>query len=256
MKATILNPICSLLDILLPQSWKQAVPVLVYHSISEHSSRITIAPDVFERQMAWLAQHGYSTIHPSEIMTPSTTKRIVITFDDGFGDNAAIAKPILDQYDFVATVFVSTDLIGKNSDHATRAKDQGRPMLTAEQIQVRAQGGWTIANHFASHRKLDTLSQGEVVEEYQLAATRLSELVDSPDPTIVCYPHNRFSDMVIETIQAQGATRGFVGKRGMVRQQENQFTLPRIEILSHMTMRDFALTLHPSFHFLRSLFGR
>lgn len=43
-------------------------------------------------------------------------KAVVITFDDGFADNLYNAKPLLDQFDIPATVFVTTGHIGEERE--------------------------------------------------------------------------------------------------------------------------------------------
>ena len=70
-----------------------AIPILMYHSISEAHERVhpyyrvNTSPKVFADQMRFLATEGYRTIGLNELTDKaSDSKRVVITFDDGYSD--------------------------------------------------------------------------------------------------------------------------------------------------------------------------
>ena len=66
------------------------VPVLNYHQIEEKDGNpLTLWPDQFEAQMAYLSSEGYTTITIDEMMdafengTPLPEKPVIITCDAG-----------------------------------------------------------------------------------------------------------------------------------------------------------------------------
>jgi peptidoglycan/xylan/chitin deacetylase (PgdA/CDA1 family) len=92
--------------------------VLLYHHVDPNDA---IKPEVFDWQMKYLQQHGYSVISLGELVQGMKgewdlpRKSIVITFDDGFLNTWVYAYPILKKYRFKATLFMITGLAGNPS---------------------------------------------------------------------------------------------------------------------------------------------
>ncbi|MEO6051263.1 MAG: polysaccharide deacetylase family protein, partial [Pyrinomonadaceae bacterium] len=95
------------------------IPILTYHSIDESGSVISTAPDVFRQQMKFLKEANWNVVSLSELAclflnkTPLKSQTAVLTFDDGFRNFYTTAFPILEEYNFKATVFLVTDYCGK-----------------------------------------------------------------------------------------------------------------------------------------------
>ena len=66
------------------------VPVLTYHSIDDSGSVISTPPAVFQRQIKYLSDAGYSSLTLRDMVSSLTEgqrlpdKPVVLTFDDGF----------------------------------------------------------------------------------------------------------------------------------------------------------------------------
>lgn len=94
--------------------------ILLYHRVNESRSDpqlLSVAPQRFAKQLAHLSRHCHvvslnELICDSERGKDRATRRVAITFDDGYADNLLNAKPILEAYKTPATVFVSTGYIG------------------------------------------------------------------------------------------------------------------------------------------------
>ncbi|MBA2681861.1 MAG: polysaccharide deacetylase family protein [Ktedonobacteraceae bacterium] len=104
----------------------QKIPILMYHSISEHASlkfkQFTVSPQSFNEQMAYLHQHKYTPITVSQFVEAQgkggqclPARPVVLTFDDGFEDFYTDALPILKHYHFAATLYVATGFVNKTS---------------------------------------------------------------------------------------------------------------------------------------------
>lgn len=94
-----------------------AVPVLMYHHISTSPGMITVSPDRFAAQMAYLAQAGYQTVGAAQLSAylaggSLPAKSIVLTFDDGYLDNWVHAHPVLQRHGFTALCFLVTSWPG------------------------------------------------------------------------------------------------------------------------------------------------
>ncbi len=81
----------------------RTVPVLMHHHVSPSPGMITVSPENFESQIAWLAANGWTSLTLEQYAgflagKPVPRKSIVITFDDGYLDNWVYAHPILQKY--------------------------------------------------------------------------------------------------------------------------------------------------------------
>lgn len=79
---------------------------------------ITVSPENFESQIAWLAANGWTSLTLDQYADflagkPTPARSIVITFDDGYLDNWVYAHPILAKYGMHAAVFVVTGWMGE-----------------------------------------------------------------------------------------------------------------------------------------------
>ncbi|MGA6148953.1 MULTISPECIES: polysaccharide deacetylase family protein [Stenotrophomonas] len=95
----------------------RSVPVLMHHHVSPSPGMITVSPENFESQIAWLAADGWTSLTLEQYAgflagQPVPRKSIVITFDDGYLDNWVYAHPILLKYGMHAVVFVVTGWMG------------------------------------------------------------------------------------------------------------------------------------------------
>src|ERR1700743_3130403 len=98
------------------------VPILMYHALVEkhtaklHTVHITV--EAFRIQMEWLAAQGYQAITINEMLNgfaaSQSGKYCVITFDDGYQSLYKYAMPILKQYGFCATLYLTTGAVDQN----------------------------------------------------------------------------------------------------------------------------------------------
>ena len=105
---------------------RKQVPILCYHQIrdfrtkdSERAKDYIVPPAKFSEQMKRLADSGYKTILPEELMAylqygrPLPAKPVMLHFDDGDVSQYDVAKPVLDQYGFKACYFIMTVVLNK-----------------------------------------------------------------------------------------------------------------------------------------------
>ena len=145
------------------------IPVLNYHQVEEKDGNpLTLWPDQFEAQMAYLAEEGYTPITIDEMMdalengAPLPEKPVIITFDDGYADNYEYAYPILKKYGFKATIFLIYDFTNTYPNY-----------LTWDQINEMKESGLI---HFESH----TMTHANLAELTSVDELR-HEIADSHD---------------------------------------------------------------------------
>ena len=108
------------------QSAKDGIPVLNYHQINDtEKNALTVNTEQFEAQMKYLADHGYTTITPADMLdaweggAELPEKPVIITFDDGYLDNYNHAFPVLEKYHLKATIFLISDYVGTYPNYLT-----------------------------------------------------------------------------------------------------------------------------------------
>ncbi|MGE5467638.1 MAG: polysaccharide deacetylase family protein, partial [Ignavibacteria bacterium] len=148
--------------------------VLMYHHVSPSPGLVTVSPQAFRDQMAWLARHGYRTIGCDDLAAffageELPPKSVLITFDDGYLDNWLHAHPVLAEFGLRAALFVVTGWIeegpvregGACPDHnaCKRAIEDGRAddvMLRWSEVEaMRAAGTFEFHSHTHTHTRWD-----------------------------------------------------------------------------------------------------
>src|SRR5215218_6380011 len=87
-----------------------AIPVLMYHLISEQEGRFAVTPAELHEQMGWLRDNGYTSLTPSDVLKAATEgiplpdRPIMITVDDGYASDLLLAE-IVTSYGFRPVFF-------------------------------------------------------------------------------------------------------------------------------------------------------
>ncbi|MHB9094569.1 MAG: polysaccharide deacetylase family protein [Eubacteriales bacterium] len=94
------------------------VIVLIYHRVTDLPSDpqlLAVCPDNFRKQLKHIKEN-FPVLRFDGDWSKVTRPSVVITFDDGYADNALEALPILEEVDLPATFFVSTGYIDKDEE--------------------------------------------------------------------------------------------------------------------------------------------
>lgn len=235
----------------------RGIPVLLYHSISSDNSPLSVGPKKFEQQMKWLVANGYQAISPQELLgyiknknLPS--KKVLITFDDGFKDNHDQVMPIFEKYNLIATFFIVGKYIGGQAEFCTKLTDQKKSLMTkAEILELLAQGN-TIANHFYSHSILIELSASKIKEEYDKNFDLINNFTNHPDTlNFVAYPKNKVNLNVVRALKDFKVSLAFGGGDRLIRLDDDPLNLPRISIFESDSLLKFQAKLSAYYHLLK-----
>jgi len=156
------------------------------------SPQLEITPQLFDDQMRYLHGKGYRTVSLNQALAPPARrnlpeKPIVITFDDGTLDFWEHGKPVLERYDFTATLFVVTGRVGGHSDWDRELGEPERPLMSWEQVERLHESGHEIGSHTETHRPLTELSDDEVRGELMHSREALFEKLGVA-PNVLAYP--------------------------------------------------------------------
>ncbi|UMZ09172.1 polysaccharide deacetylase family protein [Pseudomonas sp. MPFS] len=80
-----------------------------------HRAPLCVGQAQFEHLLRWLRRHFDCVPLQQLLELPGGDRpRIALTFDDGWRDNAEVAHPLLERYEVPASIFLSTDFIGRS----------------------------------------------------------------------------------------------------------------------------------------------
>lgn len=144
------------------------VPFLMFHSISEESGPpgYRFAPGGFRSFLGFLRDEGIGTPTLSEYLASRGVgglKVAVLTFDDGWKDNAAAAFPLLAEFGCRATFFPSVSLIGSEG------------MMDWDDLRALSGAGMEIGSHGLSHDLLVGRKEADLWREVAESRRRLEE---------------------------------------------------------------------------------
>jgi peptidoglycan/xylan/chitin deacetylase (PgdA/CDA1 family) len=162
-------------------------PILMYHelSLSQDAYQYTIPVNIFREQMETIADLGKRGISVSELMNGSNENSVVITFDDGHATDLSIALPVLKEFGFRATFYITTGNIDTTDN-----------WLTWNAISELLAEGMDVQVHGHSHVFLDMhpsqLLQEELEKPIRLFKNKLGHKVNH-----LSLPGGRFNETTI-----------------------------------------------------------
>ena len=190
---------------------------LMYHHIGilndphDEQYPFTITPGMFEKQLLFLKQHGYTPasehdiVHAYQTGHTHVTKPVLLTFDDGHADNYTTLFPLLQKYQVPALIFLITSRMGTPG------------YLTWEQVQEMHQSGLVaFGSHTCTHRRLRSLSDDEIWQELAQSKQILEEKLGVPVVSF-CYPYGSggFDKQVRPQVFKAGYLLDFSTKKGI-----------------------------------------
>lgn len=159
------------------------VPIIMYHSVRKDESqwgRYVISPLQLEKDIIYLKQQGYTAVFVNDLIRyvnydeKLPEKPCIITFDDGTYNNLTYVMPLLEKYDFKATISV----VGSYTMAASESGEKPNPAYTYlrwEDINsMRKSGKVEFCNHsYDMHnfevRKGSSQLKGESYDDYRKA---------------------------------------------------------------------------------------
>jgi peptidoglycan/xylan/chitin deacetylase (PgdA/CDA1 family) len=227
----------------------QTIPILSYHKLSEsHSDAMTVTTDSFRSQMQFLKENGYHVVTLDELYdfldfkTDLPGKSVVITFDDGWRSLYEIGLPILKEYGYPATLFISTSMITGSSK-----------TLSWDQVREMADAGIDMQCHTVDHRNLSTLKEGEPFRDYYedlerelVRSTRAIEKKTGRKVSYLAYPYGATNHLVIALLKKVGYRGALTVKRGPTPFFASNYRVRRSMIYGDFDLRRFEKNLSTS----------
>jgi peptidoglycan/xylan/chitin deacetylase (PgdA/CDA1 family) len=219
----------------LYQDGIQIVPILCYHRFGKTcKSNLCIPERTFAKQLEYLKNNGYHTIHLSDLMeflnykTAIPSKSVIITLDDGYRSIYEFAYPLLKRYGYTASLFIYTDFIEASGN-----------ALTWNQLRKLKAAGFEIGSHSISHADLTKKLPYENDQTYWSRITKefvnSKKIIDrelNQDTQFFAYPYGNYNQQILDLFPKAGYKLGLTIRNGGNSFLSNPLTLKRSQILA------------------------
>ncbi len=175
--------------------------ILFYHRVSDERDPLTVSVDRFRAQMEVLADQGFRVLDvvtarrllAGEHDDSHPHRRLIgLSFDDGYRDVAENALPVLEEFEFSATVFVVTGAV----DGRVRFNwyDRQPELLRWGDIEcLDATSQLSFEAHSETHPNLLTVSDDGARAELEGSKATLESHLGRPVRAF-CYPGGLFAE--------------------------------------------------------------
>jgi peptidoglycan/xylan/chitin deacetylase (PgdA/CDA1 family) len=237
---------------------KPGIPILMYHKVGvppegSKLAKLWVHPDMFRRQMDYLARRGYTPIVFKDIyafwdkQTPLPKNPVLITFDDGYANNYELAAPILKEFGCPATLYVVVQTVGWDNKWHNPESETRISMVSWSQLKELRAAGWEIGSHTMNHHNLQKIELKEVAIEMEKSRSVITEFLGER-PDSFAYPYGSGADS--EVIRSKAKAAGYrtavsvhPGKWTLDGFRASPFLLPRIFVRGGEMMFDFHLQM-------------
>lgn len=215
------------------------VPVLAYHSVSEHPAGWTapraVTPRAFAEQLDRLADAGRTVIPMRRLVAAMRggaavpDRCAVLTFDDGYEDFYWTVAPVLAERGLPATLYVTTGAVHAPGRPAPGSLLPGAPMLSWRQIVTLDALGIEIGGHSRTHPQLDVLPACRLADEVETSKRDLEDAVGHP-VTAFSYPQGYTSPAVRRALTTAGWTSAATVANAFASAAGNPLRIPRLMV--------------------------
>lgn len=220
----------------------RTIPILNYHSVSEtpgpEIASFTVRPTELASHLDQVMSSGLVPLTVSALVGLLDSGgvppqgAVVITFDDGFEDNLAVAAPMLASRGLPATVFVTTGYL-PGCPVAGLIPAPG-PMIPYDRLTELETFGIEVGSHAHSHRQLDVLPKDEAGTEIRLGKELLERALGHPVASFA-YPHGYAGRSLQREVRRSGFSSACGVRNAFSHVDDNKWLLARLTVLDSTT---------------------
>ncbi|MFJ5229864.1 polysaccharide deacetylase family protein [Kitasatospora sp. NPDC088391] len=225
-----------------------AIPVLLYHSVSDHPPEwlapYTVTPRTFRVQLDRLQDAGrrivplrrlVAALHGGPALPPDAA---VLTFDDGYADFYWTVAPELSDRGLAATLYLTVGAIHPPGGRGSGSLLPATPMLNWRQVATLDTLGIEIGGHSMTHVPLDTVHGARLDDEVTGCKHRLEDALGHP-VAAYAYPHGYSSRTVRAKVREAGWTSATAVENKFSSAQDDPLRICRLMIHQDTPARVF-----------------
>ena len=225
-------------------SKKNPVAILMYHYIREVEDKtsdelgysLSVSPTEFEKQMNYLSKNDFNVITFKQFLQGEIGERaLILTFDDGYEDFYTSARPILEKYQFPATVYMITSRI-----------DQGGYLTKNEIKKLSDNPLFSIGSHSATHPNFFTASQENQIKEIIQSQTSIRDITGAK-PADFCFPSGQYSPDSLKILAQYNFKTAVTTEERLAFFSDNHLALPRVRVQGSLGLDGFVEKLSDFF---------
>lgn len=201
----------------------------LYHRFGDSRYPSTnISLEDFRAHLQILKENNYQVLTLGDLTArlaagkPLPERTAALSVDDVYRSFLDEALPLLKEFNYPATLFISSSLVG------------GGDYLTWQEIKRLAEGGFEIGNHSARHDYLLERQEGESRQEWR---RRVSQDLTTAQqeferhlgfrPELFAYPYGEYNPELMELVRTLGFRAAFGQQSGVISAAQDPFSLPR-----------------------------
>jgi len=193
--------------------------------------RYILPLETFRSQMAWMKKSGLHGLSVGQALRYPAEPSVCITFDDGCETDLIAAAPVLSEFGFNATFYLTAGFLGTPG------------YLNASQVRELDAQGFQIGCHSMTHRYLSDLPESELKREVLDAKLRIENIVGHPIEHFSC-PGGRYDRRTLQMARQAGfatvANSQFYANSSGI----SPYELGRVAMLRDLTIEEFSATCH------------
>ena len=205
------------------------IPILSYHSISNENCPLSLNLTEFEKQLFFFKKNKFESVFFDEIKNLSS-KKFIITFDDGYKDLIINALPILKKYNFKATCLIVSNLIGKSNmwdEHDNNIKN--KELMNLSDIHFWIKNGMCVGSHSKNHKKLTLLNKKDAADEIINSKNELETLTGTSINSF-CYPYGLYNENIVDIVREKYDLAFTTNRSRFDTSKHDKYLLPRIDM--------------------------
>jgi peptidoglycan/xylan/chitin deacetylase (PgdA/CDA1 family) len=180
----------------------------------------------FREQMQFLNDSGLGGMNVTMALDNPGRSGVVITFDDGCETDLITAAPVLREFGFNATCYVTVGFLGK------------RGYLSRAQLRHLSDLGVEVGSHSMTHAYLSDLSQEQITREIADSKQELEQITGRAIQHFSC-PGGRWDHRVAETARQSGYRSVATSRVAANSPRSDPFALGRVAIMRGTTLTIF-----------------
>jgi peptidoglycan/xylan/chitin deacetylase (PgdA/CDA1 family) len=193
--------------------------------------RYILPIDTFHDQMGWLKTSGWRGLSIGEAIRYPAEPSVCITFDDGCETDLIAAAPVLRDFGFKATFYLTTGFLGKAG------------YLRPEQVRELDAEGFEIGCHSMTHPYLSDLPETDLRREIVGAKHQIEDIVGHRIEHFSC-PGGRYDRRTIQMAREAGLVTITNSQFHSNSCATNPYKLGRVAMLRDLTLGQFETICH------------
>lgn len=223
------------------------VAVLMYHHVhDEDTSSSTISPRLFENQLLYLREQGFSFLSLEQFErfmqgADVPDNAVFVTFDDGYESFYTHAYPILARHGIPATNFIITDKLADPQAYAPpflsagqiRAMTSAHPGMISAQCHTNGMHNDPETPYMTNRlvidgvRETEELYRSRIIADTEACIQGMTPL--GPEKiNAMAYPYGVFDKVSSRLVQTAGIEYAFTIVPEMATRSVNPLSIPRI----------------------------